>query len=135
MKFRSMCFNLLQVYLYDNTPQETQAPDSLKRRLSKQPHILIQKITAYCREKNQVHSNHKSYMGTRNQFVFSVSSLQWKALTSPVNTCCQQCSQPLRRMLNVWLIVNPFDNCGALSNWNFRNCFIFLKYTMLRVWL
>lgn len=44
MKFRSVWLNLLQVHLCGKEPQETQAPDCLKRRLSKQPHILIQKI-------------------------------------------------------------------------------------------
>lgn len=95
MKFRSVWLNLLQVHLCGNAPQETQAPDYLKRRLSKQPHILIQKIKSLVEgKKNQVHSNHKSCTGTRNHFVFSISSLQWKALTS-VSAHCQQCSQSL----------------------------------------
>lgn len=51
-------------------------------------------------------------MGIRNHFVFSVSSLEWKALTS-VNALCQECSQPLTHTLNMELI-SQFDNCGTV---------------------
>lgn len=104
MKFRSVWPNLLQVHLCGTAPQETQAPDYLKRRLSKQPHILIQKMKSLVEgKKNQVHSNRKSCTGIRNHFVFSLSSLQWKALTS-VNALGQECSQPLTHMLDMGLI-------------------------------
>lgn len=113
MKFRSVWLNLLQIHLYDNMPQETRAPGSFKQRLSKQPYILSQKIKAKWGEEIKFIWIIKAALGLEIT-VFSVSSLQWEALTS-VNTSCQQNSKPLRHTLNVWLIVNRFDNHSILT--------------------